>query len=500
MRTFTDAGRSAYKEANRRVFESAIEFATTMEVDYFITWSTSRFARNRFEAVYYKRELDRAGVQIVYLSSTIDRSTDDGWLLESMLEIVDEMQSRQVAKDTRRSMIRNAQHGFHVAGRAPFGYSAVPAAEDPKRKRLVPNPAEAWMVRRIFERRAAGIGAKAITLELNERGQTMRGRKFTKQTVLYLLKSESYIGRTVFNRRGKGHVLKPREEWVIVDSHEPLIERDLFDRVQDLIGDAADTANGSPLSTHPFTGILRCGVCGNALQIETAKGNGGRYAYYNCRSALQGVRCPGQRIRADDVDELLTATILDHVFSPANLAEAAADIQQQRMEWSTERAARRRDLLASIADIQRRNSALYGLLELHGKDAPNLGDLTTRLRSNNAAMKDAENQLAALDVEMAQPPELPAVEALAAFLREAMLQQENAAKAREFYRGFVEKIVMREDEAEIHYDPARMFAAPVLSCVKWRPELALLRTTRVLRVTLNRRRGEHWRTRKKRTA
>lgn len=503
LRVFTDAGRSAFKESNRRTFEASIEFAVAMQATYFIVWSSSRFARNRFEAVYYKRELDRAGVQLVYLSSTIDRKTDDGWLLDSMLEIVDEMTSRQNAKDTRRSMIRNAQHGYYVGGRTPYGYRAVPAEDDPKRKRLVPNPAEAFIVRRIFERRAAGIGAKSIAMELTSAGHSINGRPWTKQTVLYLLKATSYIGRTTFNRRTRTNALKPQEEWVVVDSHEPLVSVELFDQVQQMIGDAADMTKGSPKSRHPFTGILRCGVCGEALQIETANGNGGQYAYYNCRSALQGVRCPGQRIRADEVDEVLSTAILDRVLSPENMAEAAREIHNQRQEWSRERDTRRRDLLGTIQTYQKRNSALYDLLELHGRDAPNLGDLTSRLRSNNAAMKEAEAQLAALDVELSQPPmDMPAIEALGDFFRGALLDTANAAKAREFYRGFIERIVLREDEAEIHYDPARLLAqsAPVLSTVKWRPELDLLRTKRVLRVTLNRRRGEHWRARRARTA
>ena len=66
VRTFTDEGRSAFKEANRPIFVDAIDYAVAHEVDYFITWSSSRFARNRFEAAIYKRELDRAGITLVY--------------------------------------------------------------------------------------------------------------------------------------------------------------------------------------------------------------------------------------------------------------------------------------------------------------------------------------------------------------------------------------------------------------------------------------------------
>ena len=475
LREFTDQGKSAFKESNRRTFEAAIEFAVAMNVRYFITWSSSRFARNRFEAVYYKRELDRAGIELVYLSSSVDRKTDDGWLLDSMFEIVDEMQSRQIAKDTRRSLIRNAQLGYWVGGRQPFGYQVIVAPDNPKRKRIVPKPDEAFVVRRIFERRAVGVGARSIAIELNQAGYTIHGRAWKKQTILWLLKSQLYVGRMIFNRRTRTHAQKPPEEWVNVDSHEALVTRELFDRVQALIGDASDRSKGSAKSTHPFTGILRCARCGEALQTETANGNGGHYHYYNCRTALQGVRCPGQRMRADDLDEVLADAILNRILSPANLMEIATAIEGERREWAKEKDARRRELVAAIQERQRKNEALYTLLELHGKDAPNLGDLTQRLRANNAAVKDAEASLAQLDAEQAPSRAIDAseLEAIGEFVRTAMLDAENAHAAREFYRGFIETIVVVDGEAEIRYDSARVLAhgVPVRSTVKWRPKL-----------------------------
>ncbi len=98
-----------------------------------------------------------------------------------------------------------------------------------------------------------------------------------------------------------------------------------------------------------------------------------------------------------------------------------------------------------------------------------------RLRANNAAIKDAENALAAIDVEKQTTRNIdqPEIEEIGMFLRAALRDAGNAAKAREFYRGFHQTIVMREDEAEIHYDPARLIAqsAPVRSTVRWRPKL-----------------------------
>ncbi len=87
-------------------------------------------------------------------------------------------------------------------------------------------------MRHIFELRATGIGAKAIAMALNDRGVLNHGRVWKKQTVLYMLKSELYVGQMIFNRRTRTHERKPREDWVIVQSHEALVDRVLFDRVR----------------------------------------------------------------------------------------------------------------------------------------------------------------------------------------------------------------------------------------------------------------------------
>jgi hypothetical protein len=46
------------------------------------------------------------------VSVEIDSKTDEGWMMEAMLELMDENTSRRISKDTKRSMIKNAQDGF----------------------------------------------------------------------------------------------------------------------------------------------------------------------------------------------------------------------------------------------------------------------------------------------------------------------------------------------------------------------------------------------------
>jgi site-specific DNA recombinase len=120
LKVFRDDGISG-RTSKRAGFEAAIDFCERQRVDLFICWSTSRFARNRLDAAVYKRLLEKMGTRLVYASQEFGAG-DDGWLAEAITEVIDEQYSRQIAKDTRRSMAKNAADGFWNGGRVPYGF------------------------------------------------------------------------------------------------------------------------------------------------------------------------------------------------------------------------------------------------------------------------------------------------------------------------------------------------------------------------------------------
>lgn len=170
--------------------------------------------------------------------------------------------------------------------------------------------------------------------------------------------------------------------------------RDRFRRayrnVQQLMGQRAlREGGGSPRSNFVFTGLLKCGRCGSSMQTESATGRGGRYYYYNCRQALKGEGCFNRRISAPDFDRWMVEEILNRILTADRIADIIRQIYELRGEWHLDREHRRDALVAQIRDAERRRNNLFETLELHGKNAPNLGDLTSRLRDLKV-IEDAE--------------------------------------------------------------------------------------------------------------
>lgn len=486
LQVFTDDGLSGRSDA-RPAFQEALFYCEAYQPDYFIVWSSSRFARNRADAAFNKRRLDRAGVRLVYVSMEVDTGTDAGWLLDGVMEIFDEWYSRQISSDTRRSMVRNAHNGYWAGGRPPFGYRPEPAPEDPKRKRLVPEPAEAEVVREIFDLRAnGGVGALQIAQLLNERGITNRGKRWNKTVIGYLLRNEAVIGQTVFGRKSRETGRRrPREHWIVVDSHEPVVPRDLWDRVQMLIDhDAENAAASSTTSQHVFTGLLTCGHCGSGMQTESAKGRSKRYWYYNCRAARLEQKHTPFRFPAPEVDEYLVEQICEVVLSPESLREVYRELQEAVAGWQVEHSQRRQRTLDQLQQVERRNSNLYEILELYGKDAPNLGDLTRRMRANNEEVKRLEQELARIEAE--ERPELRISDADLVEFSETLVDvvktSASPKKLRSFFASFVQRVILEPDgHLTIEYDPQKIINRPggaVRDAVVWLPETVASRTRR----------------------
>ncbi len=454
---FTDAGLSGRSD-KRADFQEAIAYCEKNRPDYFIAWDTARFARNRIDAALYKRELRKHGTDVVYASMSIDSKTDEGWFVEALLEVMDESTSRRISKDTKRSMIQNAEQGYFNGGRVPFGYQTQAEGQ---RKRIVILEVEAAVVRDMFAMCATGMGALAIAVALNNSGQSHRGQRWVKSSVISMLKNEIYAGYTIFGRRKRNErSLEPESNWIKTKSHPPIIEEDIFMRIQQQISSRAPVlGSGSPKSSHLFTGLLKCGECGAAMHIESATGRSKQYFYYRCGEAKRGGGgCAGRRLSAPEVDGFLAETILNKILTPARVSAIISEIEKATGDWWKDREAKREAIVAQIRDAEKRRRNLFSILELHGQDAPNLADITVRLREIKAQVEMLEQSIVTLEAQT--DPELDINQADIAqatdAIRGMVLDADDPVTVRTFFGTFVEGITIEAERVTIEYDPAKI--------------------------------------------
>jgi hypothetical protein len=298
----------------------------------------------------------------------------------------------------------------------------------------------------------------------------------------YLLHSEAVLGRLIFNRKDR-HTgrQRPREDWIIVQSHRPIIGAELWEAVQKRVREDAPTsqAGSAHNSTFLFTGLLRC-ECGAPMQIESATGRNRRYYYYTCRAATLERTHKVRRIAARELETWLAAQIQEEALSADRLHGVVDELAQVCSAWAKKQGAARSAVLRQMRSVEAAQSNLYKLLEAHGPDTPNLGDLTRRLRENNAELQRLGGEIAVIDAAEAPAPAVSPdeVEALRESILQVLDQTKDPRRVRAFYSDFIVAIKLGP-MLSIEYDPAKFVMAPggaVHSKVEWLPEPDLPRT------------------------
>jgi DNA invertase Pin-like site-specific DNA recombinase len=147
-------------------------------------------------------------------------------------------------------------------GRVPWHQTAPGYVR--KDSRLSPDPTLVPVIRSAFALRDGGGTVQAVQSYLREHGIV---RSFHGTSTL--LRDRIYLGQIHFGKHTPN-----------VAAHEPIIDRDLFDRVQALIVPRGRRAKSERLLAR--LGVLRCGSCGARMVVGTQTQNGRSYPFYRC--------------------------------------------------------------------------------------------------------------------------------------------------------------------------------------------------------------------------
>jgi site-specific DNA recombinase len=273
------------------------------------------------------------------------------------------------------------EQGCWVNGPLPFGYVKDQQA---KHGRLIVQPQEAAQVRKVFALRLSGIGAAEIAQQMRATGLQRRGKDWDKTKVLSLLKNAIVYGEIIFNKEdSKRKTVRPESEWIrYPNACEPIVSKAEFDRVQELIQQAAPVqGHSSAKSMHVFSGMVICGQCSGLMQIYTGKGRSKRYAYYRCGEYIRHKRCSPQTYPAKIIDVDLLDHLLTHILRRNVIISLTKELSTVVKKQAGEVDSKKKLLERAMAECKRKINRLYEAIE-EGTIA-NV-DVTPRLREHRA--------------------------------------------------------------------------------------------------------------------
>lgn len=252
-------------------------------------------------------------------------------------------------------------------------------------------------------------------------------------------------------------------------------------KVQQLSRSRSCDGGGNVRSSALLTGMLKCGDCGSAMFTQTATGNGGRYHYYVCSKELRGQGCESKNLRVDLVDAVLREALMGILLTRERLQEILVGMHASAGTWVKEREDRRTGMVAQLRGLEERRRNLYDILELQGQAAPNLGDLTVRLRDLSANINRLQTELDEIEALPAPGLKLEdtTVDDMGEMVR-GLVSTASPAKVRAFLAGFILEARKVGDSLKITYNPDRILMPAGMTLVhsdgNWLPDLARLRT------------------------
>lgn len=280
---------------NRKEFQRMLRDTAKKQFSVIILWKVDRFGRNREEIAINKMRCRKNGVRVEYVAEKIPDSPE-GVILESVLEGFAEYYSLQLSQNIKRGIAESAEKCQVTGGNRPLGYKTGPD------KKFLIDENTAPTVRLIYTMYADGATVTEIINKLNDMGlRTLRGGKFTNNSLHTILKNEKYRG--VYNSHGKH-----------IEGGVPrIVDDELFYKVQEMLKiNKRAPAKTWARADYILADKLFCGKCGAPMfgECGTSK-TGARHNYYICSHKKRFKTCDKKAVRQADIEDLVIKATCD---------------------------------------------------------------------------------------------------------------------------------------------------------------------------------------------
>ena len=340
-------------DRRRPEFNRLLDDAKKHRFDIVLCKTQSRFTRELELVEKYIHGLFPIwGIRFVSIVDNADTANKGNKKSRQINGLVNEWYLEDMSDNIRSVLTSRRQNGFHIGAFALYGYQ-----KDPNQKgHLIIDEEAAAVVREVFTLFSQGYGKTAIARMLNDRGipnpteyKRLHGLRYQqpkmKNSTLWkyfaisdMLINEIYIGNMVQGRYGsvsyktKQNKPRPKSEWYIVEgTHEPIIDRALWDKVQAMIAQRAKPFSVGTIGL--FAKKVRCANCGYIMR--SSKNKGKHYLQCSNRHVAKDA-CIGSFISVDRLEHMvivelnrLSEKYLDKDALTQNI-EFAANLQEQR--------------------------------------------------------------------------------------------------------------------------------------------------------------------------
>ena len=297
---YADEGISGTRADKRPEFQRMIRDCQNGKIDYIITKSVSRFARNTVECLEYVRSLKAQGIGIFFEEQNIDTLKNESELYLVIYAGFAQSESESISKHitwTYRKKFEEGKVSFQYKNFLGYRKGADSQPE------IVPE--EAVIVERIYEMFLAGQPVKVIAQTLQAEKIEIPGKNlsFSKNMIMNILRNEKYCGDCILQKTvtvdciSKTRKVNQGEApmYIVENNHPAIISREVFNRAQEELirrqalrakSDKTSITATGKYSKYALTEVLQCAECGSRYRRVTWTAHGRKKIVWRCISRL----------------------------------------------------------------------------------------------------------------------------------------------------------------------------------------------------------------------
>lgn len=402
---YADEGITGTIAKKRPDFMRMIEDCRKGKIDLIITKSVSRFSRNNLDCLLYVRELKEMGIPIIFEKEGINTLQVSSELLITLFSGLSQAESESISMNVKigkRQSLKN--------GNVPFSYKSFLGYRKGADGKPEIDEKQAVIIRRIFSEYLAGKSLLNIAKDLTaDKIPTARGKtNWSSARIQSILTNEKYKGDALLQKTYIVDCISKKSKknngelpmYYIENNHPAIIERSVFDRVQEEISRrnskkkvkqiGTKTELGKYSSKYALSEILYCGNCGTPYRRCTWSKNGKKKIVWRCISRLDY----GKKYCKDSPsieESVLHYTISEAITKKAKMENADVDRIRRHIEMY-KNSQNTSYILAKQERLKTIQEHINQLTDMDSEAAQN-GDFDTQFESLYAEMYVIKDEL-----------------------------------------------------------------------------------------------------------
>lgn len=296
---YADEGISGTRADKRDEFQKMIKACLGGKIDYIITKSVSRFARNTVECLEYVRMLKSRGIGVLFEEQNIDTLKSDSELYLVIYAGFAQSESESMSKNITWSFRKNFEEG-----KVTFIYGKILGYRKGDNGEPEIDEEEAVIVEKIFDFYLSGMTLRGVAEAINAEFPVIpKKERMSSSSILSILSNEKYCGDAILQKTiTVDCISKTRRKntgeapmYYVQNNHPAIISREKFNKVQEELirrknktpqsAKTAITSTGK-YSKYALTEVLVCGECGSRFRRCTWARNGKRKVVWRCTNRL----------------------------------------------------------------------------------------------------------------------------------------------------------------------------------------------------------------------